>query len=82
MNSMQSQGGVQPNRSMRRAIRSAQRAADAGHRVDELPIGRTQIYKLIGEGKLVAKKMGRCTLIMNWGEYVESLPAIPAKIAA
>lgn len=62
--------------------RSALRLSDAGHRVDDLPIGRTKVYALISEGKLIAKKMGRATIIINWPEYVASLPPLPSKIAA
>jgi hypothetical protein len=47
-----------------------------GHRIRELPIGRTHAYKLINEGKLQAKKSGNVTIVTNWPEYVDSLPAL------
>lgn len=67
--------------SERSAIRNpAQRAADAGHRIHELPLGPTKIHALINEGKLRAAKSGRATIVTNWPEYLASLP--PAGKAA
>jgi hypothetical protein len=46
----------------------------AGHRISQLPIGRTHTYELIRQGKLKARKSGRATIIVNWDEYLADLP--------
>lgn len=40
-------------------------------------IGRTKIYEAIGSGKLIAKKVGRRTIILpkDLETYLDSLPA-------
>jgi hypothetical protein len=51
----------------------------AGHRISQLPIGRTHAYELIRQGKLKARKSGRATIIVNWNEYLAELPEVGAR---
>jgi hypothetical protein len=53
----------------------------AGHRISQLPIGRTHAYELIRQGKLEARKSGRATIVINWNEYLADLPKIGSEAA-
>lgn len=45
-----------------------------GHRIEELPIGRTKIHALLNSGELHARKAGGCTIVVDWLEYLERQP--------
>jgi hypothetical protein len=54
--------------------------------VEQYPFSRSGIYKAIAEKRLVARKDGRKTIILesDWTRYLESLPALdlsPSKAA-
>jgi len=53
-----------------------------GHRLSELPLGRTKLYELIGKGELDARKCGDATIVLNWNEYVSRLPKVQVGNAA
>ena len=56
--------------------------APMGHRLSELPLGRTKLYELIGKGELDARKCGDATIVLNWNEYVSRLPKVQVGNAA
>lgn len=51
-------------------------AINPGHRLDELPIGRTLAYKLINRGELHAVKVAGCTIVLDWPAYLARQPAV------
>lgn len=60
------------------------RTGDVAHRIDDLarqgPIGRTNLFAAIKDGRLKARKYGRSTIVLHgdWVAFLESLPAARA----
>jgi hypothetical protein len=49
--------------------------------VERGPLSRSSIYQAIAEGRLVARKSGRKTIIFerDWEAFLEALPRIPPR---
>ena len=60
---------------------------EVAYGIDEIvrrdPKGRSSIYKAIGEGRLIARKDGRRTVVLqsDYVRYLRSLPPIQPKAA-
>lgn len=58
------------------------------YRIDDLvetgPFGRTFLFEAIRDGKLVARKAGRATVILasDWQAFIDGLPTITRRRAA
>jgi hypothetical protein len=53
-------------------------AKTLNQRVAEGPLGKTAIYKAIKEGKLIVRKHGRSTIVIDedWDGFLRALPRL------
>lgn len=58
------------------------------HRIDDLarrgPLGRSKLYGEIAAGRLVARKVGRATIVLevDWRRFLASAPIVKPRTSA